>query len=115
MVPVDEDGTEILDSTYVSLQARVWAGRTRRSAYVEDTEDEEEGPSPQDQPNTDSDDLSDDSSTSGESEHGQAWYEHEAYLTRATLIEDWLRRSQAWHGTYWLYLLLNCLTHIQVK
>ena len=90
---------EILDSARESVQARVWAGRTRRSAYVEDAEDEEDNTQLPQNNSRSSEGESFDSSDSESSEDDNTWYEQDAYCSHATLSEEFLRRAQL-HGMY---------------
>ena len=94
---------EILDSARESVQARIWAGRTRRSAYVEDAEDDDDNNTqlPAQGGSCGSESGSSDYSDSESSEDDNAWYEEEAYCSHTMLSEEFLRRARL-HGMYGL-------------
>lgn len=98
-----DDTATLLASARASLQERVWAGRTRRSAYVEDAEDdtEEEG----EQEGSDEQAMGSESSDSSDEES------YEPISSRDVLSEEFLRRVMASGesiGLQLLYVVSEC-------
>ncbi|KAI0758440.1 hypothetical protein BC629DRAFT_1444119 [Irpex lacteus] len=84
----DEDADDAtLANARAALQARVWAGRTRRTAYVEDVEDVEE------ERHDDNGDNGDESSSSDDSdEDSDEDVTYPPYTTREVLSEQFMQR-----------------------
>lgn len=80
------DAAATLAGARATLEARVWAGRTRRAAYVEDA-DEGDDVSPED-----GTEETDDESTSSTGEDDNSDIEYPPYTPREVLSESFMYR-----------------------
>ena len=82
----DLDGATTLASARATLQAHVWAGRTRRAAYVEDADDVDDDSS------EDRTEETDDELSSSDGEDNDSDIEYPPYTPREVLSESFMYR-----------------------